>query len=496
MTIADVDPRTRLAGGDAVFPMTVGGADFGADAAELIETFNPATGELLGNVPAASAGDVDHTVRVAGEAFESWRRLSPLERAARLQAFATVIADHAEELVALDVAENGTPVREMRGDIAKGVGQIRRFAGLALEATGRTVPGEFDRLTYTIQQPYGVVARILPFNHPFMFAAGKIAAPLIAGNTVIIKPSEETSLSALRLGELSRGVLPDGVLNVITGHGHVAGSALVRHPGVRRLAFIGSVETGRRIQADAAGAGVKHVSLELGGKNPLVAFADADPEVVASAAIQGMNFTWQGQSCGSTSRLLVQREHYDRVLELLAQKLDALTSGDPTDESTDIGALVSKAQLEKVQRFVELGQSEGARLVYGGETLTDGAFAAGNFVRPALFAEVRPESTLAQEEIFGPVLSVMPFDTYEEAIAIANGVRYGLTASVFTRDLAIAHRFARDVEAGYVWVNEVSRHVPGTGFGGIKESGLGRDENMDELYSYLESKNVHVRYEG
>lgn len=496
MTTLSPTPETAVLGAipTGFRPMTVGGRDHGRADGDVIETYNPATGELLGSFPSATPADVDATVRAAREAFEGWRRLSPLERAAKLQAFANVIGEHAEELVALDVAENGTPVREMRGDIAKGIGQIRRFAGLALEAGGRTVPGEFDRLTFTVQQPYGVVGRILPFNHPFMFAAGKIAAPLIAGNTIIIKPSEETSLSALRLGELSRGVLPDGVFNVLTGHGHTAGAALVAHPEVRRLAFIGSVETGRRIQADAAAVNVKHVSLELGGKNPLVAFADADPDVVASAAVQGMNFTWQGQSCGSTSRLLVHRSRYEEVLGLLAEKLDALRSGDPALETTDIGALVSRAQLEKVQRYVRLGQEEGARLVYGGNTLTDGEFARGFFVRPALFADVAPDSALAQQEIFGPVLSAMPFDTYEEAIAIANSVSYGLTASVFTRDLGVAHRFARDVEAGYVWVNEVSRHVPGTGFGGVKDSGLGRDENIDELYSYLESKNVHVKY--
>lgn len=474
--------------------MTVAGADYGSADGPTIESTNPATGEVLGAFPAATEYDVAAVVSSANDAFASWRRLSPGERARYVNAFADLIEANGDELVAIDVLDNGTPVSQMKGDIAKGVAQLRRFAGLALQGGGESIPGSYDTVTYTLRQPYGVVGRILPFNHPFMFAAGKIAAPLIAGNTIIIKPSEETSLSALRLGELSRGALPDGVFNVLTGYGHEAGNALVEHPDVRRIAFIGSVATGRQIQAAAAGVNVKHVSLELGGKNPLIVMDDADVDVVAEAAVEGMNFTWQGQSCGSLSRLLIHRSLHDQVLANVAERLDKLVSGDPTDPNTDIGCLVSANQVEKVQRYVANAQTDGARLVYGGERLTDGEFKKGNFVRPALFADVDPASALATEEIFGPVLAAIPFDSYEEAIAIANSVDYGLTASIFTNDLGVAHRFTRDIQAGYVWVNEVSKHLPGTGFGGVKDSGLGRDENLDELTSYLETKNVHIKF--
>jgi betaine-aldehyde dehydrogenase len=480
--------------GAQTLEMTIGGRGARAISGRTLQATNPATGELLASIPAADAADIERAVEVAEAAFVGWSTLSPLERATHLQRFADVIQEHAEELVALDVAENGTPIREMRGDVAKAIGLIRRFAAIALEAGGRTIPGAHGTLNYTLRHPYGVVARILPFNHPFMFAAGKLAAPLIAGNSLILKPSEATSLSTLRLGELSRGVLPDGVLNVVTGTGAEAGAALVAHPKIRRLAFIGSVATGRRIQADAAAVNVKHVSLELGGKNPLVIMPGTDPDVAAAAAVDGMNFTWQGQSCGSTSRLLVHEDLYETVLERVAARLGQLRIGDPTDTATDVGSLVTAAQLEKVLHYIELGQAGGARLVFGGAQVTADGLDRGNFIQPTLFADVAPDSRLAQEEIFGPVLSAMPFRTYEEALQIANSVEYGLTASIFTDDLALAHRFARDVEAGYVWVNEVSKHIPGTGFGGIKDSGLGRDEDLSELLSYTESKNVHVKF--
>jgi acyl-CoA reductase-like NAD-dependent aldehyde dehydrogenase len=285
-------------------------------------------------------------------------------------------------------------------------------------------------------------------------------------------------------------------LSVLTGLGPTTGDAIVRHPDIRRLAFIGAADTGRAIQAAAASVAVKTVTLELGGKNPLVVFPDADIDVAIAAAQRGMNFTWQGQSCGSTSRLLVHRDIYTDFVDRLAESVNAMRSGAPLDESTETGAIVNQPQFEKVQRYIALGKDEGARVVAGGEVLRDGEFGKGFFVRPTVFANVDPQSRLAQEEIFGPVLATMPFDDYDDALRIANGVRYGLTASVFTRDLMVAHRFARDVEAGYVWVNEVSKHIHGTGFGGVKDSGIGREEGIEELASYTQPKNVHVNFEG
>ncbi|MET0456980.1 MAG: aldehyde dehydrogenase family protein [Mycobacterium sp.] len=478
----------------AVTPMTIGGKPTLSVDGTTIDAVNPATGVTIGRFPSSTAADVDNAVAAGRDAFALWKHTTPDERAAALHALADVIAANAEELATLDVADNGSPIQRMRHDVVMAVEQLRYYAGLVHEVTGRTVPGAADRVNYSLRQPYGLIARIIPFNHPFMFASSKLAAPLAAGNTVIIKPSEHTSLSALRLGELTRGLLPDGVVNVVTGYGAEAGDAIVRHPQIRRLAFIGAADTGRAIQAAAASVNVKHVTLELGGKNPLVIFDDADLDQAVTGAVRGMNFTWQGQSCGSTSRLLVQRSIYPELLERLTAAVNALRQGEPDDESTDTGALVNRDQYEKVQRYIAIGKQDGARLITGGNPLTDGPFANGFFVAPTVFADVDPHSRLAQEEVFGPILAVMPFDDYDDALEIANGVRYGLTASVFTTDLRKAHRFARDVEAGYVWVNEVSVHINGTEFGGVKDSGLGREEGVEELLSYTQAKNIHVNF--
>ena len=477
-----------------VRPDLVGGELRFARSGETIDATNPATGETIARFPRCREEDVDDAVRAAKAASLDWRRASPQERAARVMELADAIVEHAEELALLDVVENGSPIREMRGDAHAAAASLRYFAGLALELHGETIPGDADHLDYTIRQPFGVVGRIIPFNHPLMFAGGKIAAPLIAGNAVIIKPSEHTSLSALRLGELARDILPAGVLSVVTGYGGEAGEALVTHPDVRRLAFTGSVEIGRMIQQRAASRAVKTVTLELGGKNPLVILPDATLDLAIDGALRGMNFTWQGQSCGSTSRLLVHRSIHESFVAQLGERIDALRSGWPTDEETDTGAIVHRGQYEKVARYLKLGLQEGARLVAGGGPVEDPAFATGLFLRPTLFDDVAPDSRLAQEEIFGPVLAAMPFDTYDEAMRIANSVSYGLTASIYTNDLSAAHRFARDVEAGYVWVNGVGRHYPGTPFGGVKESGVGREESYEELVSYTQTKNVNVRF--
>jgi len=472
----------------------VGGVRRDARSGETIEATNPANGEVIGTFPRCDAHDVDDAVRAAATAFESWRLVSPLERARRVLALAALIAEHAEELALLDVTENGSPIREMRRDVDIAIAALRYFAGLALQLRGETIPGDATRLNYTLMAPFGVVGRIVPFNHPMMFAAAKSVAPLIAGNTVVIKPSEHTSTSALRLAQLAGEVLPPGVVNVVTGFGEEAGDALVTHPAVRRVAFTGSAEIGRRIQARAATHVVKTVTLELGGKNPIVVLPDADVDLAVEGALRGMNFTWQGQSCGSTSRLLVHRDLRQEFVERLGARMEAMRVGLPSLESTDTGAIVHRRQYEKVLDYIRIGREEGLKLVTGGEAPRDPDLSDGMFVRPTLFDEVGPGSRLAQEEIFGPVLVAMPFERYEEALEIANGVSYGLTASVFTRDLQAAHRFARDVEAGFVWINDTSKHFPGVPFGGFKDSGVGREESFDELLSYTQVKNVNVRF--
>ncbi|MER6977004.1 aldehyde dehydrogenase family protein [Streptomyces carpinensis] len=474
--------------------MLIGGELRPASNGAMIEATNPATGQVIGCFPAGTRTDVDLAVTAAQRAAPAWRRTEATARAALVEQLASAIAEHAEEFARLDTADNGSLLREMRRDVTATVSWLRYFAGLALQARGTTLPGSPDTLTYTTRFPYGVVGRIVPFNHPFMFAAGKLAAPLIAGNTVVLKPSEHTSLSALRLAELAAEILPAGVVNVVTGWGSEAGDALVAHPGVRRLAFTGSVATGLTIQRRAAEAAVKTVTLELGGKNPLVVFPDADLDVVVDAAVRGMNFTWQGQSCGSLSRVLVHTDVHDAFVERLAERVSALRPGLPEDAASDTGAIVNTQQLQKVLRYVQIGRDEGARLCVGGDRVTDGELAAGLFVRPTLFTDVDPGSRLAQEEIFGPVLAALRFRDEQEAVSIANSTRFGLTASVFTSDLATAHRFAEAVDAGYVWINEVSRHIPGAPYGGVRDSGIGREEELDELISYTQIKNVHINF--
>lgn len=477
-------------------PMLVGGAPAEAVDGATIEATDPATGELLGLIPDAGRDDVDRAVGLAQEAFTQWRRVPMNERAAAVSTLADRVLEHAEELAVLDVLDNGSPIAEMRNDARLAAALMRYLAGGAMQVRGHTVPTMAGRLNYSLHQPFGVVGKLVPFNHPLLFAARGVAAPLITGNTLLLKPSEHTSLSALRLGELAADLFPPGVLNILTGYGAVAGDAIVRHPAVRRIHFTGSDLTGRNILLAANADRLSTVTLELGGKNPLVIFADADVDVAVAAAVRGMNFTWQGQSCGSTSRLLVHRDLYPDVVERLATAMEALRPGPPLDEDTQTGAIVNASQLAKVEHYIGVGREEGATLVTGGRRLTHGEFGAGMFVAPTLFSDVTPGSRLEQEEIFGPVLAAMPFDTYDEALRIANGVQYGLTASVYTNDLRTAHRFAEDVEAGYVWVNEVSRHVLGVPFGGVKNSGLGREEDLEELYSYTEPKNVHVNFDG
>jgi acyl-CoA reductase-like NAD-dependent aldehyde dehydrogenase len=461
---------------------------------ETIEATNPATGETLWRFPRCGPAEVDAAVRAAAEAQPAWRAAGPVERAALVNQIADAVLAHAEELARLDVADNGSPIREMRRDAHIAAALLRYFAGLALQLRGETIPGAHDRLNYTLQEPFGVVGRIIPFNHPLMFAAGRLAAPLIAGNTVVLKPSEHTSLSALRLAELLADILPRGVVQVITGYGEEAGDALVTHPGVRRLAFTGSAAIGRAIQQRAATHVVKTVSLELGGKNPIVVFEDADLDEAVDGALRGMNFTWQGQSCGSTSRLLVHDTIQDAFVARLGERIEGLRSGPPGDEATETGAIVHRRQYEKVLGYLRVAREEGARLVVGGGAVDDPELDGGMFLKPTLYDGVRPDSRLAQEEIFGPVLAAMPFADYDEALRIANGVAYGLTASVFTRDLGTAHRFARDVRAGYVWINDASLHFPGTAYGGVKDSGVGREEGFEELLSYAQLKNVNVRF--
>jgi acyl-CoA reductase-like NAD-dependent aldehyde dehydrogenase len=345
----------------------------------------------------------------------------------------------------------------------------------------------------TRREPYGVVGRIIPYNHPILFAAAKLGAPLVTGNTLILKVPDQAPLSALLMAELLQEIFPPGVVNILSGTGAVTGDALVRHPEVKRIALIGSVETGQRVQAAAATAGVKHVSLELGGKNPMIVCEDADIDAVVEGAAFGMNCHWcQGQSCGSTTRLFLHESVHDEVLEKLTRRLQAIRIGHPLDAETEMGCLVSQAQYDKVTSYIDKGREDGARLVTGGGKPQDPALQDGFFVEPTVFADVDMSMRIAREEIFGPVLSVLRWNDLDDVIAQANDVPYGLTGAVWTKDLQTALSVADRLDTGYVWVNGTGSHFLGAPFSGHKNSGTDSEEGIEELLSYTQSKTVNI----
>lgn len=457
---------------------------------DRLEAVNPATEEVLATLPDAGPSDVDHAVASARSAAGGWRALGWQKRASMLRELGARISEAAEELARLDVSDSGNPLRGMRQDVAGAVAEIDYYAGLASQTGGSTVPTGDDTLAYTAREPYGVVGRIIPFNHPLKFAAGKIAAPLAAGNAVLLKPGEQTSLSALVLARIAADLLPPGVLNVVTGRGSTAGAALVAHPGVPRIAFTGSVPTGRAVLHGAA-EHIKSVTLELGGKNPIVVFPDVDPREAAIAAVAGMNIArCSGQSCGSTSRLFVHAAIRDAFSDALVERLAELRVGDPMDEATDVGPLAFAAHHQRVLGYIEAGQRDGATLLYGGGR-PDG-FQRGFYVQPTVFTDVDDEMTIAREEIFGPVLSVLAWTDWDDVVRRANASPYGLTANVWTRDVSLAHRTARALDAGYVYINGHGRRPTGTPFGGWKTSGLGKENCLEELLSYTREKTVAV----
>jgi betaine-aldehyde dehydrogenase len=472
--------------------MLINGDLVESESGDLLDSVNPATEESIGYVPAATAADVNRAVVAAENAHPAWAALEPKERAKLMRKVAQKLRENTDNILRTEVVDTGNTITKMRADVATAGDTLDFYAGFATEIKGETIPASGQNLHFTIREPYGVVGRIVPFNHPIKFAANALAAPLMAGNCVVLKPPETSPLSATMLAEICRDVLPAGVVNIVTGNGMPAGDALARHPTVKRLAFTGSVPTGRAIQRAATEGGIKHVTLELGGKNPLIAFPDMDPDKVAQIAVAGMNFAWQGQSCGSTSRLLLHESLYEPVLKRVVDRVAALRLGDPLDDKSEMGPINSKRHYERVCAMVNSGRAEGARLMTGGKRPDGNKFKRGYWLEPTVFADVKPTMKIACEEIFGPVLSVFSWRDESEAIALANSTEYGLTASIFTHDIATAFRAARAVKSGYIWINGASGHFYGTPFGGLKNSGLGREEGIDELLSYTEVKTVHV----
>ena len=473
--------------------MLIGGELVSARSGRTMPIVDPSTEQELGTVPLGDAHDAEDAVSAASAAFPAWRDRPLRDRVGYLREVADLVRRNKEEFAALDARDCGNPYQAMLGDVTLAIEAIEFFAGVAAEVKGSTYEHGPASLMFTEHQPYGVAARILPFNHPFQFVASKIAAPLVCGNTVIMKPAEHTSLSAMRFGEIVQSVLPPGVVNIVTGLGAEVGDALVRHPQVPRIAFTGSSATGKRVLAGAV-EGIKPVTLELGGKNPMIVFADVDVDQAVSAAVASMNFSrCQGQSCQSTSRLFLHDSIADVFVDRLAQAVGQLRVGSPMHDGTDMGPLAYARHYEHVTGYIAKGLDEGARLLTGGGRPA-GMGTNGYFVEPTVFVDVEPSMTIAREEIFGPVLSVFRWSDPAEVVQLANSADYALTANIWTKSLHSALDMARAIDAGYLWVNGVGKRGSGMPFGGYKNSGMGKEGSIEEIYSYTKQKTVNITF--
>lgn len=473
--------------------MLIGGRRVPAQSGLRFETRNPATGELLARVAQASAHDVDVAVKAARAAFEGpWRRMKPVERQAIMLRLADLVEEHFDELALLDTLDLGAPLSRTRLGKARAVALLRYYAGQVTLISGDTLPNSAagDVISHTVKEPIGVVAAINPWNGPIGMSVWKAAPVLASGCTLVMKPAEQTPLSALRFGELClEAGVPEGVINVLTGLGE-AGAALSAHPDVDKIAFTGSTGVGEKI-LHAAASGMKRVTVELGGKSPNIVFADADLDKAVPGAAMAV-FANAGQICSAGTRLFVHSSIHDEFMERLAAFTKTIKVGDPLDPQTQVGPVVSAPQMDRILGFIEGAQEEGARLVTGGVRMGGAAYEAGFFVEPTIFSGVADQMTIAREEVFGPVLSAFTFDTEEEAIARANATEFGLASGIWTRDLGTAHRVSRAVRAGSVWVNCYQMLDPAVPFGGYKLSGFGRESGPHHIEDYLETKAVWI----
>lgn len=461
---------------------------------EWFDSRDPYTGQVWARIPRGSAADVDLAVAAARKALSSseWAGLTATARGKLMRRLGDLVAENAERLAQVEVRDNGKLYTEMLGQTRYHPEWWYYFGGLADKIQGGVVPvDKADIFAYTTLEPVGVVAALTAWNSPLLFVAWKCAAAIAAGCTIVIKPSEFTSASTLEFAELTRQAgFPPGVFNVVTGFGTEVGSVLVSHAGVDKVSFTGSDATGRAVYKAAAHT-TKRVSLELGGKSPNIVFADADLDAAVAGAISGI-FAATGQTCIAGSRLLVQNSIKDRFTERLVEAAGAARIGNPMDPAVNIGPVTTDPQFEKILDYIDIARSEGARCVLGGKRATGGDLDSGNFVEPTIFVDVTNDMRIAQEEVFGPVLSIIGFEDEEDAVSIANDIIYGLAAGVWTKDIARAIRMTRSLKAGMVWVNTyraISYMMP---FGGMKQSGLGRESGMDAIHEYLETKSVWI----
>ena len=474
--------------------MLVGGEFVDAASGKIFETINPATGEVVALVAQGGREDVDRAVHAARTALEgSWRNVGGLERQTLLLALADLIESHADELGMLDTIDMGMPLTKSRVVARSAAADLRAFSALARSVRGATIENATPASMFscTVKEPVGVVGAITPWNAPTTLATTKIGHAIAAGCTLVFKPAEQAPLAALRIAELClEAGVPEGVINVVTGDGE-AGAALAEHHDVDMVTFTGSVETGQKIIRASAG-NVKRLVLELGGKSPDIVFADADLEAAVPGAAMAI-FGSTGQACSAGSRLYVQRPVYDEFIAGVCELGARLTVGDPLDPSTDLGPVVSDVQLDRVLGYLAIGRAEGARVLTGGERLTDPDRAAGYFVAPTVFTDVSPEMRIAREEIFGPVVAAIPFDGVEDVLVAANDTTYGLAAGIWSRDVNTVLQLARRLKVGVVWANTYKSFDPAVPFGGYRMSGYGREHGVDGLEEYLSTKSVWIR---
>jgi acyl-CoA reductase-like NAD-dependent aldehyde dehydrogenase len=460
-----------------------------ARSGEGFDAIDPATEARITTLPLADAGDVDRAVRSAHGAFRAWKNTTPAERTKLLLKAAALIEARKDEIARLETLDMGKPLRESYANVARSVRTFEYAAGATDKIEGQSIPVDARTLNFTRLEPVGVTAHITPWNYPFANACRSVPVALATGCTVVLKPASDTCLTTLLLGDILRAAgFPPGVVNIVTGSGSVAGAALARHPLVRAITFTGSIGTGQRI-AQYAAEHIRPVVLELGGKNPQIVCADADFELALKETLRG-GFMNAGQVCTGVSRVLVERSLYPRYVEALKARVDALTVA-PGMDNADMGPLVSQAHRQTVMDYATVAQAEGGRIVSGGR-IPEG-LDRGWYYRPTVFDQVKPSMRIAREEVFGPLLAVMPFDSDDEALAIANESDFGLTAGIFTRDLNRAMRFVRDIEAGMAWVNEWFQSPVQVPHGGVKTSGIGREQGMAAFANYLHTKDVAIR---
>jgi aldehyde dehydrogenase (NAD+) len=476
----------------AVTKLLINGSFVSSESGRTFATVNPSTGEEICQVAEADAADVEKAVKAARIALEHgpWRKTTASERGRLLNRLADLIERHSDELARLETIDNGKPLMIAKAvDVAKTVSCYRYFAGWADKVQGKTIPIDGEFFCYTRHEPVGVVGQIIPWNYPMLMQAWKLAPALATGNTIVMKPAEQTPLSAIRIGELIlEAGFPAGVVNIVPGFGPTAGAAIAHHMDVDKVAFTGSTEVGRLIMGAAAKSNLKRITLELGGKSPNIIFADANLDDAVEGAHTGL-FVNQGQSCCAGSRVFVEEAIYDAFVERSVARAGKRVVGDPMNPDTNQGPQIDQIQFEKVMTYIESGHREGATLACGGQRVGD----RGYFIQPTVFADVEDDMSIAREEIFGPVMSVIPFNTLEEVIARANRTNYGLAAGVWTSDIKKAHKVANAVRAGTVWVNCYHILDARAPFGGFKQSGIGRELGEYALQEYTEVKTVTVK---